>query len=142
MFMTIPQFEQAIPRALAPDGQRCWRVMELSCNHHWFFVTVREREADFSFQRNLILGLDQDLLGMLRSDPPYEFASIKLALPPSGLGEGWRFEQVRSVWSAQDARQPRQDLLIFETVGGKLIEPYSNSTADRLEHRQLLLELS
>jgi len=142
MFMTIPQFEQAIPKGLSPDGQRCWRVMELSFNHHWFFVTVREREADFSFQRSLILGLDQDLLGMLRSDPPFEFASIKLALPPGVRGEGWRFEQVRAVWSAHDTRNPRQDLLLFETAGGRMIEPYYNTTADGIVQRQLLLQLS
>ena len=142
MFMTLPQFEQALPRALVPDGQRCWRVMELSFNHHWFFVTVRETEADMRFQRSLILGMDQDLLQMLRSDPPFEFASIELALPPTGAGSGWAFERVRSVWCANGKRAPEKDLLVFETVGGELIEPFFNSDVAALKERKLLLELS
>ena len=141
MFMTLPQFEQTLPRALGPDGQRCWRVMELSFNHHWFFVTVRETDADMRFQRSLILGLDKDLLQMLRSDPPFEFASIELALPPHRAGTSWVFEKVRSVWSAKGGRAPQQELLLFETSNGELIEPFFNSDVSALKGRRLLLEL-
>lgn len=71
------------------------------------------------FQRSLILGLDKDLLQMLRSDPPFEFASIELALPPHRAGTSWVFEKVRSVWSAKGGRAPQQELLLFETSNGE-----------------------
>lgn len=138
MFMSMPQFEQAMPRALTPPGSRYWRALELSLNAPWLMVTVRED----GFLRNFMLSQDSDLLPMLEDAPEMEIVGVDAVVPPGyGQEDGWGLLKVRRVWSARDPASPQIDVLVFENHAGELVELAGMRSARGFIHQRLLIEL-
>lgn len=101
MFHTYPQSELKLPPPLTPDGERCWRWVELFVHMPIFYLSVNVKVGeDATCGREFLFYHLRDMLGLMNSSRD-EFQDIKVGLMTTGNMNGsgfYQLSQVKEVW--------------------------------------------
>lgn len=122
MFHTYPQAELTLPPPLAPDGERCWRWVELFAHIPFFYLNVKVNVGeDATCGREFLFCHLKDLLGLLNLSKD-EFQDIEVGLMSPGHMNGTDFYQlsrVKEIWERSDDNKN----MFIMSDGAKLYYP-------------------
>lgn len=108
MFYSSPEAEVHVPKALAPNGERSWRWVELALQVPYFLLSIVISTKDCEMVRHLVLGQLSDVLDMA-AQQSNSLQILGLGLLSPGYMNGsqhYQMGQVREIWCAKGRGQP------------------------------------
>jgi len=119
MFAAPQQFAHRMPIGLAPSDYSYWRAVELTIRAQWYIVTLRIREDDDWFKRDLLVSWSSDLMDVIQPTDRAIVTAIQLMHPLSGSNkESWSSIDVKNVWVAHHTTERGRTLPVFEASNG------------------------
>lgn len=137
MFITHQSSKSQFSEMLGGAALALWNEVELSLQAPWFLVNVRQTEPmaskAFETTRTLLLpnlqALEQVALQQT-TEGQTKLVSIHIVTPGYLNGsDEWRMDQLRAVWSAEDPKEPGNNIDVYETLSGEKFSAATPGTA-------------
>ena len=113
MFVTTPKAEWAVPKALVPDGGKCWMEFLIPAWTPWFLVTVKVQADNSTFLQAMAVAWEQTLLGLISETPVDAIAAIQVVAPDTERSGEWTVSRVKAVWLPRREELHKTGPLLF-----------------------------
>ena len=141
MFITNDAHKSKLSGLMAGSHETYWNAVELSLNIPWFFVELNQTESgndseSIEFGRTLLLTNIEDVENLLKLQKSALFVveAVHVVTPKYINGtEGWRMDQLESIWIGKEPNEPSLMVDVFQVRGGvRYARSYSDTPADGL----------
>ncbi|UJW79419.1 hypothetical protein [Hydrogenophaga sp. SL48] len=117
MFVTVPQFEQFMPRELIGPNQKYWRAVTLSLESPWYLFVY---EAEFEDQRvpqTMLVGWESTLLDILASIPEGNCLGIARIQKHGEQVARWEMNWIQRIWAPTRDESNEIGLFLLQLEG-------------------------
>lgn len=138
MFVTRPQFEQWIPKALGEED-RYWKALALSLEAPWFLVTTRFDDDGDSFIQSYAIAWESTLIEVVQNPASNPIVSVQCISPSHSQSGEWSMKAISELWfpSEDEVVQTGPLLLRFRGEEG-LRDCFQQQVLGEDARRQLL----
>lgn len=138
MFVTVPQFEQLVPKALGHADAKYWSAMALSMEASWFLLTHRTAFEEGAELQTIAVAWESKLRLLLEEAEPTSLLALHVIEPTSQAG-GWALNQIVEVWLPnQKERSSAGPLLFRKQVEGGLVDSFGRQVEEAPGRRLLM----
>lgn len=117
LFVTMPPFEQIMPRELIGPNQKYWRAVTLSLESPWYLFVY---EAEFEDQRTpqtMLVGWESTLLDILASIPEENCLAIARMERRGDDAPRWEMTWIQRIWAPTREETNETGLFLLELEG-------------------------
>ena len=141
MFISLPDYEARIPKALLPPLAQCWRALSLSLNTPWFVMSARfDDERDFI--NTFLLSTDRDVVSFIDSLNGDVTSLLCLVPPLVGEQVDWQAHAIREIWTASDPEESGGECVVFVADDGSEISGIYGLQESIKRRRKLLAKIA